>query len=1071
MDIGMLTIKKIDSHPEFLQRTYGWATLWDESDHLIFSHPVQLIIPVDSSLSDGDEMAVYVMHAWDQKFNSSGLTTDPNALCDEWWNASPSSNIVTIANWLAIIYTCGASTFVVTYTWWATAANFVDNASLSKTISVTGWMVLNSWTIQDLNVIIDFHGIDGTDPTAPGWWQSRSNEISMTLQSPVWTTISLLNTNTYTNPAAPRVTVTFDDSAWGAPSGLPATGTFTSASALTAFNGEDPIGDWTYTISDNANDDWAILFSASLQINALECWDGLVEWAEQCDDGNTNDSDGCSGTCTIETTYVCSGQPSICNTCSDLTEVIVPHRATDIDENTQTISYSAFTTHTYGTNPIVLATPNSQNNSDNYPIPRISNITKTGFDISICMDAWATTCDPAPNPEDIAIFVVDTTLATCRDDIETGITSVTTNGTNTAFTFATGFSNVPYIYTTPQTSNQWNNIAVTAWVDNVGLSTAWAQFIWCSHQWVGDTCTAGTNEDLWWLAIDPILFTGITTLAQWTANIPDSQWTTISYAWAGYTQSPVVMATQNSELGAQDGQYPWARTVGNSSAQIRYCEADGANYCDGHNAENVRWFSLPVFACWDGMIDSSESCDDGGTTSWDWCSSSCQIEWGYTCTWEASVCTLCSVNPTPIIGHQVTALDDNRVTVNYSSFTTVWFNSTPYVFATPNSQNNGDNYPIPRIRNVTTGSFDVSVCLDRGATTCDATAADEDLAIFVVDQDSASCSVGIQAWTIDATTNGANTAVSFGTSFTSNPYIFTTAQTSNQSGNIAAHSRVDDVTLLWANLLWCTHQWIANACDTWQPSETFARLAIDPLTFTMEGFQTGFGDITDSAWTPMTFSPAYTEIPWVMVTQNDDDGWEDGQYPWARTVGTWWGEFRYCEADAADVCNSHASEIVRWFSLPFSVLGDICLEAPSSFSWSGSTIVSLPNAMSYEQQFSGYFTVTDNGWGDLWYYTTLELSSLTWLTYGDVLPSSSVEWYATGVDFISWSINTGVVLAPWFTWYTTALGAITFIQRDTWVGVGITWTYWASPFLRITIPPYTRPDSYQWVMTYTLYEN
>lgn len=1070
MDISMLSIKKIDSHPEFSQRMYWGAKLWEDWDHLIFSYPVQLTIPVDSSISDGEQMEIYVMHLWDEKFNITWLTTDPNATCDSW-NASIPSNTTTITNGQAIIYTCGASTFVVTYTWWATAANFVDNASLSKTITITWWTVLDSWVIQDLNVIIDFHGIDGTDPAAPGWWQSRSSEISMTLQSPAWSTISLLNTNTYTNPAAPRVMVTFDDSAWGAPSGLPATGTFTPAVSLTAFNGEDPVGDWTYTISDIGVDDWAILFSASLQINALECGDGLIEWVEQCDDGNTNDSDWCNSTCTIEAIYVCSWQPSVCNICSDLTEVILPYRATDVDENTQTINFADFTTHTYGTTPIVLATPNSQNNLDNYPIPRISNITTTSFDISICMDAWATTCDGSPNPEDIGIFVVDTTLATCTDSIDTGIDSITTAGGNTAFTFNDTFTNVPYIYVTPQTSNQWGNIATAAWVDNVGLSTAWGSFIGCSHQWAWDTCTAGTNEDLWWVAIDPMLFTWISTLSQWTANIPDSQWTAISYAGAWYTQSPVVMVSQNTELWAQDGKYQRAKNINSTSAEVRYCEPDGANYCDTHNAENVMWFSLPVFWCWDSMIDSSESCDDGGTTDWDGCSSSCQIEWWYICTGEASVCTLCSVNPEPLIWHQVTALDDNRVTINYSSFTTVSFDSTPLILATPNSQNNGDNYPIPRIRNVTTGSFDVSVCLDRGATTCDATANNEDLAIFVVDQDTVACSAGIQAGTVTAATNGANTSFSYGQTFVNTPYVFTTAQTSSQWNNIATHSWVDDITAISANILWCTHQGTANACDTWQPSEIFAWLAIDTSTFSMEWFQAGSADISNSDWTPITFAPIYTEIPWVMVTQNDDDGAEDGEYPWARTIGTWGGEFRYCEADAVDVCNSHTSEITRRFSLPFSILWDICLEAPWSFSWSGSNIVTLPDAMSYEQQFTGYFTVADNGWGSSWYYTTLELSSLTGTTYWESIPSTQVEWYATGVSFISWSINTWVVLATSFTIYAPASWAVTFIQRDTWVWVSITGTYGSQPFLRLTVPPYTRPDSYQAVITYTLYEN
>jgi cysteine-rich repeat protein len=48
------------------------------------------------------------------------------------------------------------------------------------------------------------------------------------------------------------------------------------------------------------------------------CGDGVVGTGEACDDGNIVSGDGCSGTCTIETGYTCSGMPSSCHTtCGD----------------------------------------------------------------------------------------------------------------------------------------------------------------------------------------------------------------------------------------------------------------------------------------------------------------------------------------------------------------------------------------------------------------------------------------------------------------------------------------------------------------------------------------------------------------------------------------------------------------------------------------------------------------------------------------------------------------------------------------------------------------------------------
>ncbi len=53
-------------------------------------------------------------------------------------------------------------------------------------------------------------------------------------------------------------------------------------------------------------------------------------------------------------------------------------------------------------------------------------------------------------------------------------------------------------------------------------------------------------------------------------------------------------------------------------------------------------FSGPRSDCGDGVIEASENCDDSNTASGDGCSSSCQVEDGWTCSGEPSTCeTLC----------------------------------------------------------------------------------------------------------------------------------------------------------------------------------------------------------------------------------------------------------------------------------------------------------------------------------------------------------------------------------------------------------------------------------------------
>ena len=48
------------------------------------------------------------------------------------------------------------------------------------------------------------------------------------------------------------------------------------------------------------------------------CGNGIITPSEACDDGNTDNEDGCSSACAIETGWECSGEPSVCSTiCGD----------------------------------------------------------------------------------------------------------------------------------------------------------------------------------------------------------------------------------------------------------------------------------------------------------------------------------------------------------------------------------------------------------------------------------------------------------------------------------------------------------------------------------------------------------------------------------------------------------------------------------------------------------------------------------------------------------------------------------------------------------------------------------
>ncbi len=53
--------------------------------------------------------------------------------------------------------------------------------------------------------------------------------------------------------------------------------------------------------------------SGGSESSSAICGNGNVEGTEACDDGNTKSGDGCSGSCTVENGWECSGSPSSCS--------------------------------------------------------------------------------------------------------------------------------------------------------------------------------------------------------------------------------------------------------------------------------------------------------------------------------------------------------------------------------------------------------------------------------------------------------------------------------------------------------------------------------------------------------------------------------------------------------------------------------------------------------------------------------------------------------------------------------------------------------------------------------------
>lgn len=106
---------------------------WINWINLYFSKPVKLQIPVNTTSST---VKIYAIHAWVSWYQTYSLTNILASNCNNWY-ASPSSNIATVLNWIATIYTCSASSFVAVsninqqsisyWGWWWGSRLIMDN--------------------------------------------------------------------------------------------------------------------------------------------------------------------------------------------------------------------------------------------------------------------------------------------------------------------------------------------------------------------------------------------------------------------------------------------------------------------------------------------------------------------------------------------------------------------------------------------------------------------------------------------------------------------------------------------------------------------------------------------------------------------------------------------------------------------------------------------------------------------------------------------------------------------------------------------------------------------------------
>jgi hypothetical protein len=159
-----------------------------DNKYLTFSKPVKLSFT--TQYKNGSKVQPRVQHFWDPKYNTVGLTTNPDAVCSDgvalWEDFD---TIIVGKKWLVEFYTCGASLFTMNPAWGTTISNDLK------------LLVWDCWQAQ-----IYYRGqrqIYNADPPATGcngtpsaWLRLRVGAsdignawaIAWTTQSTVWST-------------------------------------------------------------------------------------------------------------------------------------------------------------------------------------------------------------------------------------------------------------------------------------------------------------------------------------------------------------------------------------------------------------------------------------------------------------------------------------------------------------------------------------------------------------------------------------------------------------------------------------------------------------------------------------------------------------------------------------------------------------------------------------------------------------------------------------------------------------------------------------------------------------------
>ncbi|WP_414836488.1 LamG-like jellyroll fold domain-containing protein [Candidatus Nanohalococcus occultus] len=239
--------------------------------------------------------------------------------------------------------------------------------------------------------------------------------------------------------------------------------------------------------------------------------------------------------------------------------------------------------------PVVVGTTNTHNGE-----PALSfeakNVRSNRAEMRVCESeaGQAEGCD-THGTERVGYMVINANATEDIPGIEAGSFEIDGNldfNTNTV-SYSESFSSAPVVMANVNSDN--GNNPVEARVTSYSNSSFTAGICYQNSL---NGCEDHPFEEVGWVAVEPgnVPFEQHFEVGSTGTVVGNSNWEPQSFSNA-FSETPVVTATTLSVNGAQGLLIDEVRNVDTSGAEVRYCEAENGDSCNGHNNEEVGWFA------------------------------------------------------------------------------------------------------------------------------------------------------------------------------------------------------------------------------------------------------------------------------------------------------------------------------------------------------------------------------------------------------------------------------------------------------------------------------------------------